>query len=56
MVGSERRERNNKIPTRTHGGPRGHTQLCWTRPDQLETRTWCTKSRRSHLAAACFIL
>src|SRR5260370_14725927 len=40
MVGGERRVRNHKFPTRTHGGPRGDTQLCWTRPDQLETRTW----------------
>jgi hypothetical protein len=56
MVGSERRERNNKFPTRTHGQPRGDTQLCWTRQDQLETRAGCTKSRRSHLAVACSIL
>ncbi len=48
--GGKRRERNNKIPTRTHGQVRGDTQHCWTRQDQLETRACCTKSRRSRLA------
>src|SRR5437868_648379 len=52
----KRRERNNKFPTRTHGQVRGDTQLCWTRPDQLETRAGRTKSRRSRLAVACCIL
>src|SRR5207244_7202788 len=55
--GRERRGRNDKFPARTHGSDaRGPTQLCWTRQDQLETRAWCTKSRRSRLAATCSIV
>ena len=38
--GGERRVRKHKFPARTHGDTRGDTQLCWTRQDQLETRTW----------------
>ena len=54
--GGKRRERNNKIPTRTHGQVRGDTQHCWTRQDQLETRARCTKSRRSRLAQPSLVL
>src|SRR5438874_12788896 len=52
----ERRGKEHKFPTRTHGQARGDTQLCWTRQDQLETRTRSYQIPSISSRSACAIL